>query len=124
MKYAVLVYETAEEFGERTGPEAQAYWGAYAAYSDALTQAGAAAGGACLKGPETATTLRGAGDAQRVHDGPFADSREQLGGFFLIEADSLDAALAWASKCPSAQRGAVEVRPVQGMEEIMPKAAE
>lgn len=116
MKYAVLVYETPAEFAERDDPAAAgAYWGAYAAYNEALEKASAVKGGAGLMPPHAATTLRIRNGKRAVADGPYADTKEQLGGFFLIEAESLDAALEWAAKCPSALRGAVEVRPVMQM---------
>jgi hypothetical protein len=69
-------------------------------------------GGAGLLPPHAATTLRVRSGKRIVADGPYADTKEQLGGFFLIEAETLDAALDWAAQCPAAQRGAVEVRPV------------
>lgn len=116
MKYAILVYETAEEFAERDNDAKRgAYWGAYSAYGESLGKGGVAAGGAGLLPPATATTLRLRGGSRQVVDGPYAETKEQLGGFFLIEAPDLDAALEWAAKCPSAARGAVEVRPVMTM---------
>lgn len=118
MKFAVLVYETAEEFAERaTANETTraAYWGGYSAYTQALTQAGALASGAALSPPETASTVRLRGGSRQVVDGPYAETREMLGGFYLIEAEDLDVALAWAERCPSAARGAVEVRPLLAM---------
>ncbi|MDX2235208.1 MAG: YciI family protein [Hyphomonadaceae bacterium] len=116
MKYAILVYETPEEFAERDDETLKgAYWGAYTAYGQSLGQGGVAAGGAGLLPPATATTLRLRGGSRQVVDGPYAETKEQLGGFFLIEAPDLDAALDWAAKCPAATRGAIEVRPVMGM---------
>jgi hypothetical protein len=116
MKYAILVYETPEEFAERDdAAKREVYWGAYTAYGQSLGQAGVAAGGAGLLPPSSATTLRVRGGSRQVLDGPYTDTKEQLGGFFLIEAPDLDAALAWAAQCPSATRGAVEVRPVMTM---------
>lgn len=109
MQYAILVYENPEDIAERESP---AYLGAYAAYSQALESAGIMAGGAALLPASTATTVRVKNEKRLVQDGPFADSKEQLGGFFLIEAPDLDSALAWASRCPAASRAGVEVRPV------------
>lgn len=117
MKYAVLVYEAAEDFGLRHHPERQgAYWGAYAAYNEALKAGGVAApGGNALMAPDAATTIRVRGGQKIVQDGPFADTKEQLGGLWVIDVPDLDAALAWASRCPSALTGSVEVRPILEM---------
>lgn len=116
MKYAILVYETPAEFAEREDPAtAGTYWGAYSAYNAALAHAGVVTGGAGLTPPHAATTIRIRSGKRTVADGPYADTKEQLGGFFLIDADSLDAALDWAAKCPAATRGVIEVRPVLQM---------
>lgn len=113
MKYAIIVYETPTELAARDEPaRAGAYWGAYAAYSQALVAAGVAAGGAGLQPPALATTLRLRGGQRHVQDGPFADTKELLGGFFVIDVPDLDAALVWAERCPSAASGSVEVRPM------------
>jgi hypothetical protein len=111
MKFAIMVYETAAEIAKRNDPNhAQAYWGAYAAYSKALTDAGIARGGAGLMPPSTAVTLRLRGDKRTVQDGPFAETKEMLGGMFLIEVPDQETALEWAARCPSASTGAVELR--------------
>lgn len=116
MQYAILVYETAADFAARTDPARQAeYWGAYTKYAQALAQAGVAAGGNALQPPTTGTTLRIRGDRHDVQDGPFADTKEQLGGMFVIEAPDLDTAMQWAARCPAASWGAVEVRPILPM---------
>lgn len=113
MKYAVIVYETPAEVAKRDNPaHAPAYWAAYASYNQALIEAGVACGGAGLLPAATATTLRTRGSERQVHDGPFADTKEQLGGMFLIDVPDLDTALKWAARCPSAPTGAVEVRAV------------
>jgi hypothetical protein len=116
MQYAILVYEPPAEFSARTDPERQAaYWGAYQAYSQALKEAGVAAGGTALQPPHLGTSLRVRGDKRTVQDGPYADAKEQLGGMFLIDVPDLDKALEWAARCPAAASGAVEVRPVLPM---------
>lgn len=113
MKFAIVVYENAREFEVRNDPLlAPAYWGAYAAYAKAMTEAGVAAGGAGLQPPSTATAVRVRDGKHRVQDGPFADAKEQLGGFFLIDVPDLDTALKWAARCPAASTCGVEVRPV------------
>lgn len=113
MTYAILVHETAADFAERTDPvKGPAYMGAHFAYAQALAQAGVAAGGAGLHAPATATTVRVRDGRRHVQDGPFADTKEQVGGFYLIEVPDLDTALEWAAKCPNAARAGVEVRPL------------
>lgn len=113
MKYAVIVYESPEQMAARNDPQqSQDYWAAYGAYAQALGEAGVAAGGAGLEPTELATTVRIRGAERHVQDGPFAETRELLGGFFLIDVPDLDTALQWAAKCPSASTGSVEVRPL------------
>jgi hypothetical protein len=115
MKFAVIVYENPREFESRTDPaRAQAYWAAYQAYSHALNEAGVAAGGAGLQPPSVATSLRVRDSKWDVQDGPFAETKEQLGGFFVIDVPDLDTALKWAARCPAASTCGVEVRPLLG----------
>ena len=110
MQYMLLIYEDEGAYAE---PEAfEAVLNAHNAYAGELAQAGVIRGGAGLKGRESATTLRRTAGAHTVHDGPFAETREQLGGYYLIDVPDLDAAMAWARKLPMAGDGAVEVRPV------------
>lgn len=111
MKYALVIYETPEEFARRESPDAPAYWAAWMAYSQAIEEAGVGAGGAGLQPPATATTVRVGADGRQVQDGPFADSKEQLGGFYILDVPDLDAALDWAARCPNTG-GTVEVRPL------------
>ncbi len=113
MQYAIIVYETAADLASREDPSrAPAYWAAYTAYSQALVEAGVARGGAGLEVPAVATTVRLRGAQRMVQDGPFVETKEMLGGFFLIDVPDLDAALEWAARCPSAATGSVEVRPL------------
>jgi hypothetical protein len=88
---------------------------AYRAYTEALTKAGALVAGDRLQHSPTATTVRIEGGKTQVLNGPYAETREQLGGYYLIEAPDLDAALSWAARCPGASHGAVEVRPIWTM---------
>lgn len=114
MQALIIAYESEEDFTRRRGdPQAfEAYMTPWFEYTSALREAGALAGGEALQGPETATRLSLKDGARKVEDGPFLDAKEQIGGFFLINVDSMDAAVAWAKKCPAAKTGAVEVRPV------------
>jgi hypothetical protein len=112
MQYALLYNETPAEMARGETAEAPAYWGAWNAYMGAMGAAGIMRGGNALKPPETATTLRIAAGKWQVEDGPFADTKEQLGGFVIIDVPDLDAALEWAARAPCATAGSVEVRPV------------
>ena len=121
MKYSILVYETEDQMKARTDPARQAqYWAAYKAYTKALTDAGVFAGGAGLEAPAQATTIRMRADKRQVQDGPFADSKEILGGMYIIEVPDLDKALEWAARCPSAATGSAEVRPNLSMAPVEP----
>ena len=110
MQFALLIYESSEAFAARKGDGADPYTGAWRAYHKALVESGALVAGDPLKGPETATTIRIKDGKRSVQDGPYADTKEQLGGFSILELPSLDAALEWAARCPAAAIGAVEVR--------------
>jgi hypothetical protein len=113
MQYMLMLNETAEDFAKRNDPEqAAAYWGGWTAFIGAMAQAGVIVSGDGLMGPHSATTVRLRDGARTVQDGPFADTKEQLGGYFVIEVADLDAAIDWAAKAPSAQTASVELRPV------------
>ncbi|HEX3366765.1 YciI family protein [Phenylobacterium sp.] len=77
-----------------------------------LQESGAMVGGNRLRSSDTATTVRTTGGVQSLHDGPYAETREQLGGYYLVEAPDLDAAVGWAKKIPGGPNYAVEVRPI------------
>lgn len=113
MQYMLMLNETAEAFAEREDPaKAPAYWGAWTAFIGEMAAAGIIRNGDGLLGPATATTVRVRDGRRAVQDGPFADVKESLGGYFVIEVPDLDAALYWAAKSPSAANASVEVRPV------------
>jgi hypothetical protein len=115
MKFIALIYEPP---GQRSG--GGPYVAAWRAFHSALTSAGAYVGGAPLKDVATATTVRLKDGTRQVQDGPYAEAKEQLGGFIILELPSLDAALDWAARCPAASYGAVEVRPMDvGMHETI-----
>ncbi len=117
MKFSLIIYETPEAFATRHDPARAAdYWAAWPAYTAALVEAGAMAGGAGLEGPHTATTIRFGGDGHQVQDGPFADTKEQLGGIYIIDVPDLDTAMKWAARMPLTLGGSVEVRPNLDME--------
>jgi len=112
MQFALLIFESPEAFATRNADENDPYVGAWRAYYKALVEAGVYVGGDPLQAPETGTTVRLKNGKRRVQDGPFADAKEQLGGFTILELPSLDAAIDWAARCPAASIGAVEVRPL------------
>jgi hypothetical protein len=114
MQYAILIYEKETDFSGRSeeGERGRSYWAGWRAYGQALAEAGVGKGGAALQGGHTGTTVRIDGSHRQVQDGPFADTKEQLGGFYMIDVPSLDAAIEWATRCPAAASCAVEVRPV------------
>ncbi|WP_114522089.1 YciI family protein [Altererythrobacter sp. ZODW24] len=113
MKYALLINE---DHANYSTPES---WEAIIKRHMAFSEKHGAAivGGEGLENPETATTLKRAGEQVDFHDGPFAEAREQLGGFYLVEAASLDEAMAIAKDIPMAGDGAVEIRPVHSVPE-------
>lgn len=113
MHYLLTYNETPDDFQKRQDVEqAPAYWNAWNAYIGAMAQAGVIVHGAGLQPPGTATTVKVRGGARQIHDGPFAETHEHLGGFFIIDVDNLDAALEWAARAPSSASGSTEVRPV------------
>lgn len=112
MQFALLIYESPEAFSARDKNGSDAYTGAWRAYYKSMVEAGVYVGGDPLQVPDTATTVTVKDGKRGVQDGPFADTKEQLGGFTILELPSLDAALEWAARCPAASYGAVEVRPL------------
>jgi hypothetical protein len=112
MKYTILIYENEADFSARADASRKdAYWGAYRAYTKALTDAGVMVGGAALQPGHLATTIRQRDGKRHVQDGPYAEAKEQLGGYYVIDVPDLDKALDWAARCPAVSAGAVEVRP-------------
>jgi hypothetical protein len=115
MEYLLMIYGEEGMWEKMTPEQQQQGMAAYMAYSEALKTAGVLKGSNRLRPTTSATTVRPVNGKTQVLDGPFADTKEQLGGYYLIEAPDLDAALKWAAKCPAASHGAVEVRAVWGM---------
>ena len=112
MQFAMLIYESPKAFATRKNDDNDPYLGAWRAYYKVLVEAGIYVGGNALEVPETGTTVRLSEGERRVQDGPYADTKEQLAGFIVLELPSLDAAVNWAARCPAASAGAVEVRPL------------
>jgi hypothetical protein len=112
MQYLLMAMETPEAFAARTDPERSGpYWDAWNAYIEALASSGVMTAAAGLQGPDVATTLRIKGGVKSLQDGPFADTKEHLGGYFVVDVETLDEALSWAERCPSATYASVEVSP-------------
>jgi hypothetical protein len=112
MQYMLTLYVDETAWPKMTQAEQQQGYAAYMAYSEALKQAGALKASGRLQPTSTATTVRTVNGKSQVLDGPYAETKEQLGGYFLIDVADLDAALSWAARCPGSQHGVVEVRPL------------
>ncbi len=115
MQYLLTIYADESGFQKMTKAEQEQGYAAYMAYSEALKQAGVYQGSNRLQPIATATTVRVANGKPQVLDGPYADTKEQLGGYFLIDVADLDSALSWAARCPGASHGVMEVRPIWAM---------
>lgn len=115
MQYLLSLYTDETTWPKMTEEQKKQGYAAYMAYTEALKQANAYIGSNRLQPTSTATTVRAVNGKSQVLDGPYADTKEQLGGYFLIDAPDLDAALSWAARCPGSQHGVVEVRPVWAM---------
>jgi hypothetical protein len=115
MRYLLLIYGE-ESTGAPDQAEAEKVMNEYWAYTGALSQAAVGRGGEALQDSKTATTVRVKEAERVVTDGPFAETREVLGGFYLIDVPDLETAIDWAAKCPGAKYGSVEVRPIMEFE--------
>jgi hypothetical protein len=115
MQYMLLIYGNEAAMASAPSEAVGQVLAAYTAYSEAMVQAGVMVGGNRLRPSTASTTVRAEGGKTQVLDGPYAETKEQLGGYFLIEAPDLDAALKWAERCPGAAHGAIEVRPIWAM---------
>ena len=112
MKYVLLDYVNEDGWHTLTAPEREHWLGAYRAYMEAMSKAGVLTSSSGLELTSAATTVRVVNDKPQVLDGPYTDSKEQLGGFHIIDVADLDAAIKWAARSPTALHGIVEVRPV------------
>ena len=114
MQYLLLIYGNETAMLNLPRAEASQIHAAYMAYTEAMKKAGAYVGNHGLQPTSDATTVRAPGGKASVLNGPFAETKEQLGGYYVIEVPDLDAALSWAKRCPGAAYGSIEVRPVWG----------
>jgi hypothetical protein len=113
MKYMLLFTEPASAIPQDPqSPAAQSYWGAWGAYAAAVAQSGLMVSGEGLMPPTMTTTVMMREGKRVVQDGPYAESKDILGGFFVIDVPDLDVALEWAARAPSSTVGYTEIRPV------------
>jgi hypothetical protein len=112
MKYILMDYVNEAGWPELTKADQKHWLGAYMAYVEAMTKAGVLKSSTGLVGTPAATTVRVLNGKPQVLDGPYADSKEQLGGFHIIDVADLDAAISWAARSPTALHGVIEVRPI------------
>jgi hypothetical protein len=110
MQYLLMIYVNEAGFTQRTPAEQEQAVAAYMAYSETLRKAGALVGVNRLARSASATTVRVSDGKPQVLNGPYAESKEQLGGYYLIDVPDLDTAISWAARCPGASHGVIEVR--------------
>src|SRR5438552_15056789 len=113
MQFILLDYVTESGWPALTRAEQERWLGAYRSYMEAMNKAGVLKSSGGLQWTSAATTVRTVDNKIQVLDGPYAETKEQLGGFHIIEVDDLDAALSWAARSPTALHGVVEVRPLR-----------
>jgi len=114
MQYLLLIYEKEADWNKMSKAEMDAIYKEYGEFTGSITPSGNYKGGHQLQPISTATTVRVRDKKRLVTDGPFAETKEQLGGFYMIEAKDLDEAIAIAARIPSARTGSIEVRPIVG----------
>ena len=112
MQYLLMIYAEEAGWAKMSKAEQEQGMASYFAYTEALTKAGVLKGSNRLQPVSSATTVRLANGKPQVLDGPYVDSKEQLGGYYLIDVPDLDSALSWAARCPGASHGVMEVRPL------------
>ena len=112
MQYLLLIYSNEEADAAVPETQQKEVFGEWMAYTEEMKKAGVFVAGDALQPTTTATSVRIKGTERMITDGPFAETKEQLGGYYLAECKDLDEALSWAAKCPGAKTGTIEVRPV------------
>jgi hypothetical protein len=111
VQYLLLIYANEAGWSKLTPAEQEHGMAAYKAYTQALTTSGVLMGSNRLQPTTNATTVRVVDGKSQVLDGPYAESKEQLAGYYLIDVPDLDSAISWAARCPGASHGIIEVRP-------------
>ena len=122
MQYLLLIYGNEAGMQAASTEQVGQMSAAYGAYTEAMKKAGVWVGGERLRPTSDATTVRVKDGKTQVLDGPYAETKEQLGGYYMIDVPDLDAALSWAARCPGAAAGTMEVRPVWPMQPAAPAA--
>jgi len=112
MRYLLLIYGNEQAATEPTEEEMKAEMDAYNAFTKEVSDAGALLGGEALQPSSTATTVRVRNGQTTSTDGPFAETKEQLGGYYMVNSENLDEAIKWAAKIPGAKSGSIEIRPI------------
>ena len=112
MQYLLLIYHNERNWTELTPPDVQKLMGEYMTFSESIAKSGHYKGGNALQPTNTATTVRVREGKRQTTDGPFAETREQLGGYYLVDAADLDEAIGIAERIPGARTGGIEVRPI------------
>ncbi|HEY8025261.1 MAG TPA: YciI family protein [Burkholderiaceae bacterium] len=115
MKYILLIAGDEAAYMATPKAEIEQRTAAYMAYTETMHKAGVFVAGERLQASPTATTVRARDGKTAVLNGPYAETKEQLGGFYIIDVADLDAALSWAARCPGASHGSIEVRPIHPM---------
>jgi hypothetical protein len=115
MRYLLMIHVDEKAMEAARKEDSGKILAAYGAYTAAMKEAGVYVGGERLHPSPTATVVRVKDGKSQVLNGPYAEIKEQLGGYYLIEAADLDAAISWAARCPGAAAGAIEVRPIWAM---------
>lgn len=115
MQYLLMIYGDEAAMRKASPADNEKMMAAYGAYYEAMGKAGVVKSGERLRPSSDATTVRVADGKTKVMNGPYADTKESLGGFFIIEVPDLDGAISWAARCPGAARGTIEVRPIWPM---------
>jgi hypothetical protein len=116
MQYLLTIYDDESSWNDISPEESGQIMAAYGAFTESVKAAGVMLGGEALQPTSTATTVRVRDGETLTTDGPFAETREQLGGFYLLECKDLDEAIGWAAKIPGARAGSIEVRPIMDYE--------
>lgn len=116
MKFLALLYGDESEWANATEADMAASFEAHTAFSEAAGEAGVLLGGEALELTNTATTVRVRDGERMLTDGPYAETKEQLGGYYVLECKDLDEALTWIARIPEAKSGAIEVRPIMEFE--------
>jgi hypothetical protein len=115
MQYLLLIYENEQNWANQSASDAGAMMTEYRAFTESIAKSGNYKGGNALQPTKTATTVRVRNGKRQTTDGPFAETREQLGGYYLVDANDLDEAIGMAERIPGSRTGSIEVRPIMSL---------